>query len=434
MQNDRQVVLWMNCISEQTLTTSYSYALQALELYCSDATLDDMSRIMQDWVGSQDRNKVFIILDDLDDKDLFQAYLKGLGAHQLITTRDRAFAISCTSEHIEVGTLTREESSQLLRLQLGDNWKEQETHRHALEEVSFTMLNGHPLAIAQAASHIRRRHITLEEYIRSLRNFSDNFDTDTSWGRTVSVTFEIVFKRLNTTAVDLLTAFSVLGAESCPLALANSVAFGPKAGERGETLFWEAFEELSTSALVRKDDDGRFTTHRLVQETFLNFRGLIHTLKYKQRALRVLSEMLSADINDENESENKILLQHATKVVDYPLDREADVKARVALFQKMSRCAWWFEDYTSAEQYAQDALDESDIISGVGSDRTLLKLSLTHDLAAAYQGQGQYGRAKALYEWVLAGRTKILGESHPDTRSAQNCVTTCLVLDDKELP
>ncbi|CAH0023169.1 unnamed protein product [Clonostachys rhizophaga] len=149
----------------------------------------------------------------------------------------------------------------------------EDLHDYELAKQISRRLGGLPLAIAQVASIIASRSITLADFLEKYDQSgpevverSDNYATSGYRGDLATV-WNLQFSRLSAVSQSLMEVLSLLHPDYIQLDVLATIM------KWGERALWNALRELANNALVQKDNSGDESTHflvihRLVQDAY----------------------------------------------------------------------------------------------------------------------------------------------------------------------
>jgi tetratricopeptide (TPR) repeat protein len=369
------------------------------------------------------RTAGLLVFDNATDPDRLRTYLPAAGNTQIvITSTDHAFTELGVA--VPVDTYSRDESHRYLRDRTG-------LDDDAGADAVADQLGDHPLALAQAAATIRRRHWTYQTYLDRLAN---------------------------TPITQLLHRLPGL---DYPLSIAPALLLGI-AGLEGEDPTGCTNQILRLLAVLSLDGLPRSLLGPLTDILGIDPDGLDEILERCAAASvitwsvtgdAVLMHRLLARVLRERDDLNTELgqtIRLATTLVGQQLIpnemawQRRDVAARLidqidAAWTALSggsattdadvgtellqQRAWGVRHLTIVADLARSialgraVLADCERVLGPDHPNTL---SSRNDLAGAYQSAGRLGDAIPLYETTLADRERVLGQDHPDTLGSRN--------------
>ncbi|KAF2753098.1 tetratricopeptide repeat domain-containing protein [Pseudovirgaria hyperparasitica] len=218
-----------------------------------------------------------LIFDNADNLDVIADYLPHRGNGSiLITTRDpEGKHYYDTGSGFDVEPLSSTEAANLLcKLTIRAETAETEDEQEASVEVAKT-LDGLPLAMTQMAGFIRRRHLSLREFVDLYANDAryaeihgvSNSLLDHRYGFTLATAYN--FRELETPTMDMLKALAFLNPDRIREQIFQH-AFKAKDGKKYS---WSSppayekarFELISSSIIKRNINRKELWIHRIIQ-------------------------------------------------------------------------------------------------------------------------------------------------------------------------
>lgn len=275
--------------TKQKLDGSFLEIAQTLELASGSDTADPVRvrESVKEWLSnpvasfrenaSRPSNKSLaswlLVFDNADDLDILRDYWpKKCTGSVLVTSRE-----SMTNERaysggtcITLSPMALEEAGQLLLQLTGqpNNAKNMQLSQQISE-----ILGGLPLAISQMAAIIRRKHLSLGEFLEYYGEDAGKLQSMHVPGLTHPQTVASVwaFEGLNPPALVLLKVISLLDADRVQeeLLMKGSKSCGLKEYPESKSDYFDAREELIKSSLLSKHKEQETTflrIHRLVQD------------------------------------------------------------------------------------------------------------------------------------------------------------------------
>ncbi|KAK3620609.1 hypothetical protein LTR56_023322 [Elasticomyces elasticus] len=266
-QSHFDAILWFSGEREETAVQSFLHLLD-----CLGPPTNGHEHVMADHRNS---TRWLLIMDNIDELHCMHESLpQSTNISVLLTTRNPLLGCEMSTEGIEVPPLTASESSEFLRRSTRPTLEMLQISPHDVEEEAAAKtltqeLMGLPLAITQAASFIRERHLTLREYLREyLRFLTDGHisaGSYTCWS--VNNVWKIGYESISGGAKDLLNLlcfFHQHGVDQKLLIRENDGSTSFASGSRDS--FELLASELMREGLVRREPGSTILhMHRLVQ-------------------------------------------------------------------------------------------------------------------------------------------------------------------------
>ncbi|KAI1362000.1 P-loop containing nucleoside triphosphate hydrolase protein [Xylaria arbuscula] len=241
------------------------------------------------------RTKCLVIFDNADDlASLKTAWPEGVTSSVLLTTRSFTVATALAAGHVQVGTLSDSDGSELLLKVAGLDGASGSNIDHA---VAITRaFGGFPLALTQIGGFIAQRKLSLQGFLPLYERNSAKIDARKAPGsdyeHTLSTVWDLAFGNLSETSACLLHLFSFLD----PDGISEGILLHGSSGLSDELSFLsdemdfgDAAEELLQVALVnRVRESSDFTIHRLIQSTIRNRLTVVDSAKYFDSVVHML--------------------------------------------------------------------------------------------------------------------------------------------------
>ncbi|KAI9654122.1 MAG: hypothetical protein M1829_000976 [Trizodia sp. TS-e1964] len=407
----------------------------------------DILLLVKNWLESKASGPWILILDNADDIDLFYGrqenasrlaeYLpQSSHGSILLTTRNKQVALKFTTARnvIEVPPLDVKDSVALLTAKVGDSTCEDDFAKLAKE------LDHVPLALVQAAAFISAQSLTAAEYLDIYNRddlsktelLSEHFEDDVRDDEImnpVATTFAISFehiKKSHPPAADILSAMSILDAQSIPVSLLPLDDDLVQSIKIFGTL--QAFS-LITKTSKKEQQDQFFDLHRLVRLAMRNWLNINKQLdSWTMRIIDILSKLFPPPAH-ENRYVCENYLPHALIVLS---SRQAELYDQLETGQLLQETAagpisqatlqrnisWYLNqkgDYTTAYEMAHRSLVLFNKVLGSEHQSAFPSISA---LASALNGQGKYDEAEPISVKVLELHKEVIGPQHPNTISA----------------
>ncbi|KAJ5597671.1 hypothetical protein N7537_007755 [Penicillium hordei] len=425
-------IFWAPAVSLESFEQAYSQIAKELQIP-QNADGESAMELVHRQLSSDKAGKWLFIVDNADDVDLlfdkldqyFPASNKGV---TLLTTRSREVALAFAGRDIvELQKMTTEEGIAFLTKIVGeDSLCDQSSTMQLLEELNFL-----PLAIAQAAFYICRNDGTSTRYLElmhktekdRMRLASREFRDSTRYrgmSNAVTTTWLISFNQIqgfDPSAADLLGFISYLEPKAIPRSILPAL-------DSEEEMEFAIGTLCSYGFLTRRNNQNMFDIHSLVQ---LSTRVWITEARKTQQVIATVTQHLDKRFpSDEytNRDTWRMYLPHALEILRR--EESQGVSERYSLLSKVGKCVL-------ADGRAKEAVSFLKTVcawNGSNYDEEhLSRLKSQHELAYAYESNGQIKQAVELLEYVVAAvellehvvavEERTLDEEHPDRLASQ---------------
>ncbi|KAF5533396.1 kinesin light chain 1 [Fusarium mexicanum] len=437
-------VFWVHASTEERFRQSYAWIAEECDIPGRDDRKLDLLMLVKAWLEKKLKAQWLMVIDNADDDQLFFPLQQNI-AHRLneklgryipecahgsilITTRNKKAGLRFAQGRppIEVGNMTSDESSQLMRniLENGDIRD---------DEISglATRLENLPLALTQAAAFIQENTISISRYIRLLDEsnvalvdrLSEPFETvgrDSDTPHAVTATWIISFEQIEKQdrfTGEILSLISLFDRQAIPREFITYYWQKKMVSEvdkpSQEVRVTKALGTLKAFCFISEAKDESLNMHRLVQlvaRKWLAIKG--EMAEFAQQALRTVS---SAFPYGEFETREVCLkyLPHAFAVLkNADTASKAGKKARARLLHNIAGYFDYEGHWEEAEQYGIGAVKLRIEIHGEEHPDTLTCMG---NLVTIYLNQGRLKEAEELGVDVMKITKRVLGEEHPDT-------------------
>jgi tetratricopeptide (TPR) repeat protein len=425
-------VLWVPALSMESFEQACVGVARALRIPYVAGGEEDVKELVQQHLSSSRAERWLLVVDNADDADIFFGTEQSRGIIDYLpesetgvtvyTTRTLEVAELTRGDVIEVGAMDQQDAAAFLTKSLTrkDLLRNDTTTTELLDELACL-----PLAIAQAAAYLNRNRMSVAKYLQLLRSteFRDN-TRYTGSANAVATTWVVSFSQIrerNAAAADLLAFISCVEWKAIPRSLL------PRAQDE-----WQMEDAIGTlcgySLLARRgDSEERQEEEEEVQEEWYDVHQLVHLaariwISKHGDAARVLDEAVRhvAGVFPSDDYANRVVwrayLPHALRLLESRQERNVDEKPELCLLVgrclrvdgRVSEAVRWLEESCQRRK----ALDEDD------SDLLLSQ----HELAMAYEADGQVQKAVELLEHVVIVKEKVLAEEHPSRLASQHAL------------
>ncbi|KAI1278576.1 tetratricopeptide repeat domain-containing protein [Xylaria sp. FL0933] len=274
-------VFWVDSGSTSQITSAFAQIAMQLEIVDSneEQDLELCVRIATTWLSNprstdKENNSWLLILDNADDLSIVTSYLPSSASGSILITSRDPFAkdyLFYMGTGVDMENLSTAESMTLLHKLIPHLSKSLTTEEENASAALARKLDGLPLAVVQIAGFIRRRLLSVEEFVDmfgivnrygEVRDIS-NPHQDNRYGYTLATAYN--FQGLSDEAMKLLNQIAFMNPDHIQEDIFTNPALD-------DTLRWKVPEfqnarfELLTSSIIRRDIDKReLQVHRIVQ-------------------------------------------------------------------------------------------------------------------------------------------------------------------------
>lgn len=400
-------VFWTHAQSSETFEQACREVASVLGIHGTEDGKKDVKELIQRCLSAERAGKWMLVVDNADDMEILEGsdgnkgildYLpKSKSGLTLFTTRDKETAHTLTGNSIvNVEKLNVAMASNLFKKMLT---RKDLFYEEAIIDELLGELDCLPLAITQAAAYINKNPISINEYLGHLRGTESNLlyimskeirdctrykHSANAVARTWLVSFDQIVRR-DVDAADLLQYMSCIEWKAIPESILPVIE--PKAR------MTDAVGTLWSYSFITTRTDGRtYDMHRLVHvaaRVWVHQKGL--TMETHKRALEHLSNIFPSDEHT-NRKIWREYIPHVARVRDVKLGENANVRGRLCL--QVGRCL----QVDGRIRDAVDWLEESHELRKDLSEDHPCRLVSQHELASAYQDNGQVKEAVELLE------------------------------------
>jgi hypothetical protein len=452
-------IFWVPAVSMESFEQACAGIVQALHIPRRRKEEDDPKELVKQYLSSSRTRRWLLVVDNADDPNILFGgseqsggivdYLpESEGGVTVYTTRTLEVAVSLTrGDVLELGAMDRGDAVDFLSESLV---RKELLRNQAMTDKLLDELTCLPLAIAQAAAYLNRNRMPVAKYLQLLRGteqdlirlLSREFRDDTRYKQSanaVATTWVVSFSQIrehDMVAADLLRFISCVEWKAIPRSLLPEAqsdgemeeAIGTlcgysfltrRGGESGGTQESEETdtntgEEEGTETQVEREE--WYDMHRLVHlATRIWVKRHGNAGEVAEEAVRHVANVFPSD-DYENRAVWRGYLPHALRLLDG--GQESSIREQSELCLLVGRCLYvdgrmweavvWLE--RSCEQRSQLGEDDPD------------RLLSQHNLAGAYQADGQVRKAVALLEQVVEVEEKTLAAEHPDRLASQHAL------------
>ncbi|KAH6714712.1 P-loop containing nucleoside triphosphate hydrolase protein [Leptodontidium sp. MPI-SDFR-AT-0119] len=434
-------VFWVHADSEATFTLDYTKIARVVGI-SPDLKGEDLLRAVQQWIEQQ--TDWLLVLDNADDLRIFKTTYshsqiqppaspnllrfvpKSPTGSILWTSRDGSILgnILGIRHGVEIGPMNSDQAWELFRQLSGRDSTELPEEG---DSVLVELLERLPLAISQATAYIRRRNISVQQYLTFFN------ESEARQSALLSHEYQDPHRLQvpNSVMHTWLISMRQIAEESpCGEKILKTIAFLDNKGlpfdliraSAGST-FSEDEVLLATSRLCefsffrgqRAVGEGlpTYEQHRLTHLASRQALNETETASFSGDALRVVSGLFPAGTHD-TWSDCVLYLPHALKAAKWE-EAEGHSDEIPGLFSRIGRYYWEQGRSDEAEQLDTDVLELRKDVLGAKHPDTIRAMA---SLAATWWQQGRSNEAEQLEIEVLELRKEVLGAKHPDTIKA----------------
>jgi tetratricopeptide (TPR) repeat protein len=430
-------IFWMPALSMESFKQACVSIARALRIPYAAGGEEDVKELVQQHLSSSRAGRWLLVVDNADDVDIFLGTDQSRGIVDylpdsetgvvLYTTRTPEVAELTRGDVIELGAMDRQDAIAFLTKSMirKDLLRNDATANELLDELTCL-----PLAIAQAAAYLNRNHMPVAKYMRLLRSteqdmvalMSREFRDDTRYKGTanaVATTWVVSFSQIrerDAAAADLLAFMSCVEWKAIPRSLL-----------RGVQAEWQMEEAIGTLCgyrfLARRGDSGEeveqeeeewYDIHRLVHlATRIWINKHDNAAEVWGKAVRQVARVFPSD-GYANRRVWRAYLPHALRLLE--AGQGCNVKRKSKLCLLVGRCLRADGRIREAVTWLEVSCQWREVLDEDDSDRLLSQ----HELAIAYEADGQVQKAVELLVHVVAVKEKVLPEEHPDRLASQH--------------
>ncbi|KAH7069948.1 P-loop containing nucleoside triphosphate hydrolase protein, partial [Paraphoma chrysanthemicola] len=442
-QSPNTWVFWAHASNAARLEQSFREIADQVKIRGRQDPQADVFKLVHDWLRDTKHGRWLLVLDNADDAAVLSPTGRGSTLQQhltsylppsrhgsvLVTSRTKSAAMQVLeeSEIIPIESMHDAAAHALLRKKLrgtGEN-------DGSIAELATT-LDHMPLALAQAAAHIRERaprcsvQQYLEEYRQSdhsktslLNREAGNLRRDRAASNSVLITWQITFDHIRKTrqsAADLLSLMSFFDRQGIQEALLRrkrsrkSERVRPVRSDDGFEDDILALRDYSLIKLTR--DTSTFEMHSLVQlatRTWLGSEGQLE--RWRQRFIANLCAELPRGDYEEWEKCQTLFPHARAALSERPKDQESLEEWALLLYN----AAWYAWNQGRADEAEQMAVISMEVRSEFLGEEHPEVLNSMEMVGLSRRLMGKYEEAEAMYRRVLAGRRQVLGHEHAGT-------------------
>jgi tetratricopeptide (TPR) repeat protein/transcriptional regulator with XRE-family HTH domain len=428
-RNEYEAVLWVGADSFESLVSNYAALATTLDLPTKNETNQNyMIKAVKQWLNIHP--SWLLIFDNVNSPDNLATFLPEDGKGSILVTTRTQILGELIKRRFKLGKMKQGEAIHLLlhrsRL-IDEEGKNTVSEAEWQSAVSlYVLLDGLPLALAQAAAYIEETEITLADYLNLFQKYPNQLLSRgklSGYKYTVATTWAVSFQHIeeeDPSAADLLRACAFLHPDAIPLKMLQegSVELNTNLQSilNDQLSFKQCIEILRRYSLVQQSSTETLVVHRLVQTTVLSALSNDMRKAWEIQMIQAINKALP-DTRIENWPIYEQYLQHIQYCADIS---EKDGTIILELASLLNRIGDYLQErgrYSEAETPLQKALKIRENLIGLHHPDTATSL---HSLALLYYVAGRYNEVEQFYQRGLTIREQSLGYEHPDTLSIQN--------------
>jgi tetratricopeptide (TPR) repeat protein len=444
-------ILWVPALSMESFEQACGSIAKALRISQAGGgdDDDDVKELVQHYLSSSRAGRWLLVVDNADDVDIFFGTEQSKGIANYLpesetgvvvyTTRTPEIAELARGDVLELGAMDRQDAATFLTKSLTRKTLlcDDATTTELLDELTYL-----PLAIAQAAAYLNRNRMPVAKYLQLLRGteqdlvrlLSREFRDDTRYKQSanaVATTWVVSFSQIrehDVAAADLLAFISCVEWKAIPRSLLPEAQLEGEMEEAIGTLCGYSFltrrggESGETETNTGEEED---TETQVEREEWYDIHRLVHLatriwVKEHGNAGEVAEDAVRhvADVFPSDDYENRAVwrgyLPHALRLLDG--GQESSIREQSKLCLLVGRCLYVDGRMWEAVVWLERSCEQR---SQLGEDDPGRLLS-QHNLARAYQADGQVHKAVALLQHVVEVSEKTLAAEHPDRLASQH--------------
>ena len=451
--------------SDEAFGASFREIAKSVHLMAPGEDQDTLLEVVKSWFETPVSGNWTIVIDNLDDIELqSRLYIPICHGEVLFTTRDERIlghpGLVPVGAGIEVSRMGEKEATETFCRIIGSGGLAGTPATGQL----LALLDGLPLAIAQAASYIRTTHMSTarylalfqkgEEYQEELLSeplpaavHSDRADLS----RAVMTTWTLSVQKIeqeSPLSIKLLHILSFLDPDNLPSSLIEAAL---SAETRN---YFKQLAPLLNFGLLSHLGPSNYRLHRLVSmwarikmgsdvkhqftdqavllmTTCFPLKSCENVIKYAEmlpHAVSILDHMRSNGWKFSSEpswelqyhvvkflggiGQLHLAMKHAQLLLEQKKVFEQDESKRYISRAILGEIFHSMADYASAINEYQHALNGLENVLGKDHPATL---GTVHNMAIVFKDKGEYDQALQWYQRTLDGEEKTFGKDHPET-------------------
>ncbi len=414
--DEYDMVLWVRADSREALLAQFA-GLASLFHFPNQAEADQrrLAKAVLRHLETQEKRVWLLVFDNVDDISMVTEFVPRRGNGAILLTT-RLHAVGKHMRKIELDKLTLEEGVRFL-LERRKAARSEETEaipetEHKAAEELYTLMDGLPLALDQAAAYIEEHACSLDTYVEfykeqraALLRLGNPVDRQ-DYPDSVATTWLLSFRRVqqaSPAAADLLHVCAFLHPEGIP-----------------EELFLQSEEQArplqDTIAILQKyslahhqPNPKMLTIHRLVQAVLQDRLEGPQARQWAERAVHLVSRAFP-----EGEMANwdrcEQFMPHVQVCADHIKAWRLFSEEAGSLLHRAGEYLYWRARYGEALALTQQAMEVRQQVLGPTHPDVAESLN---NVAFFYGEMGQYTEALPRYQQALAVWEQALGPNDP---------------------
>ncbi|KAF1948916.1 hypothetical protein CC80DRAFT_497906 [Byssothecium circinans] len=435
-------IFWLPAVSMGSFEQACTEVAKALGILQTTSEEKDAKELVKRHLSAVGTGQRWLlVLDNADDRDIVlgTAQSKGIVDYlpeseygiTVYTTRVQEMAESLTrSDVTEVGPMDQQEAADFLEKSLirKDLLHDVVVTSQLLDELTYL-----PLAIRQATAYLNmNKTSSIAKYLRLLRNteqdlvglMSKEFRDDTRYKdsvNAVAMTWVVSFGQIrerDAAAADLLAFLSCIEWKAIPRSLLPSAQSEERTEEAIGMLCGYSFLARREGQSQEGEGGGEewYDMHRLVHlATRIWASKHENVAETTEKALQHVTQVFPSN-NYANRTVWRAYLPHALRILASMQSCHGKMKSKLSLLVglclrvdgRIREAVRWLEE---CHQWRRNKLKEDDPA----------RLLSEHELAMAYEADGQVKNAVVLLEQVVAVQKKLV-EEHPSRLASQHAL------------
>ncbi|PVH94209.1 kinesin light chain [Periconia macrospinosa] len=401
-------IFWMPAVSMESFEQACGDIVTALHI--RQTADDDVKELVKRHLSTARAGKWLLVVDNADDRDVVigSRQTKGVVDYLpqseegvvLFTTRVRELAVSLTrGDVLKLGPMDRPDAVHFLEASLAnDVVRNEATTNELLDELAYL-----PLAIVQAAAYLNINEMSVARYLQLLRSteqslvdlMSREFRDETRYegsANAVATTWVVSFSQIRTrdaVAAELLLFLSCIEWKAIPRSILPAAKSEVRMDEAINTLCGYSF-------LTKRGEEDWYDMHRLVHlATRVWVMQQNNAREVTQKGIRHIAGIFPSD-DYANQAVWRAYLPHTLRILEER--RGSDIAELSKLCLLVGRCLQVDGRIREAVKWLEESCQQREALDKNDSDRLLSQ----HELARAYEANGQVKEAVKLLEGVVA--------------------------------
>ena len=460
----------MHGSSDEAFGASFRQIAQLVHLPPSYEDQDTLLKTVKSWFETPASGSWTIVIDNLDDIALqSRHYIPVRHGEILFTTRDKRIighpSLVPAGAGIEVSRMSDEEAMAAFCRIVGS----EEPLLSPATGPLLSLLDGLPLAIAQAATYIRATHMPIANYLSLFQKSEEHQQTllseplpaalgndENDVSRAVMTTWALTVQKIeqeSPLSIELLQIISFLDPDNLPSSFIEAVLSAEKENH------FKQLAPLLNFGLLTCLESSNYRLHRLVsmwarvkmspevkhqcidQGIVLmsrcfpseSFHSVTKYMGMLPHALSILDHVASGGSKFGSElswelqgnvidflrgiGQRDLAMKYARLSLSQEKVFEQDESKRYISGSRLGEIYQSMAEYATAINEYRQALDGLEMTLGKNHPNTLATVD---KMAGVFRDKGEYDKALEWYQRALDGKEIALGKDHPDTLATVN--------------